>query len=117
MNVGLIGSGFAGNVHLEALSTHPAVSSILIAENDPLQIKKLSNTRYSASLVDDYRILLANPDIEVVDICLPHSDPAGNVVPSRNRVTASYPDKGSRSPAISGKRPASQPSDSPYPSR
>ena len=72
LKVALIGSGAAGKVHLEAFSSHPAVTSISLAETDHDQVELLTKNISFDRVERDYRSLLSDPGIAVVDICLPH---------------------------------------------
>jgi predicted dehydrogenase len=72
LHIGLIGSGMVGKVHLEALFSHPEISSVSLAENDPGQLAELQQLFPFKRVVSDYRKLLADDEITIVDICLPH---------------------------------------------
>ena len=71
-HVALIGCGMVGRVHLDALFNHPLVSRVSLCEGDPEQARTLS-TEYSFQQIEsDFRLLLGNQDVDIVDICLPH---------------------------------------------
>jgi predicted dehydrogenase len=72
LHIGLIGSGMVGKVHLEALNNHPDISSVSLAENDPKQLAELQKSFPFRKVVSDYRELLSDNEISIVDICLPH---------------------------------------------
>jgi predicted dehydrogenase len=71
-HIGLIGSGMVGKVHLEALFHHPNISSISLAENAPELKAELQRSYPFKKVVSDYRELLSDNEISIVDICLPH---------------------------------------------
>jgi predicted dehydrogenase len=71
-HIALIGCGMVGRVHLDALFNHPLVSAVSLCEGDKEQARILSE-KYSFRLVEsDYKVLLGNPDVDIVNICLPH---------------------------------------------
>ncbi len=71
-HIALIGCGMVGRVHLDALFNHPLISSVSLCEADKEQVRILSE-KYSFRLIEsDYRVMLGNPDVDIVDICLPH---------------------------------------------
>ncbi len=71
-HIGLIGCGMVGRVHLDALFKHPLISTVSLAEPDPAQVNQLSINYQFRNTYSDYKKLLANSEIDVVDICLPH---------------------------------------------
>ena len=71
-HVGIIGGGFVGRVHLEAMLTHPAVSTISLAESDDVSRRKAASELPIERAEADYRALLDDPGIDIVDLCLPH---------------------------------------------
>lgn len=71
-HIALIGCGMVGRVHLDALFNHPLISAVSLCEGDPEQARTLSE-KYSFKVVEtDYKVLLGNHDVDIVDICLPH---------------------------------------------
>jgi predicted dehydrogenase len=72
LHVGVIGGGFVGRVHLEALSAHPAVSAVSLAESDHRALAELTGRHALARAVASHRALLDDPAIDIIDICLPH---------------------------------------------
>ena len=67
MNFGIIGYGYAGQQHAAALASIEGVTLCAIAEVD-----ERKRARASAQTYADYRVLLENPSIDAVSICLPH---------------------------------------------
>jgi UDP-N-acetyl-2-amino-2-deoxyglucuronate dehydrogenase len=72
LHVGVIGGGFVGRVHLEGLLVHPAVSGVSLAEEDPAMRAELAGRYALARSTAQYRALLDDPTIDIIDICLPH---------------------------------------------
>jgi predicted dehydrogenase len=72
MHVGIIGSGFVGRVHLEAMLAHAAVSTVSLAEPDAGSLAKAASELPLGRAESDYRALLDDPGVDIVDICLPH---------------------------------------------
>ena len=72
MHVAVIGGGFVGRVHLEAMLDHAAVRAVSLAEADGDARAELAG-RYSLDRsTTDYRALLDDPSVDIVDVCLPH---------------------------------------------
>jgi predicted dehydrogenase len=72
MHVVVIGGGFVGRVHLEAMLGHAAVSAVSLAEADAGALAELTGRYPLTRTTTDYRALLDDPSVDVVDICLPH---------------------------------------------
>ncbi len=70
--VGVIGGGVAGTVHVEEMLSHHDVDRVSVADSDPHQLERISRDYDIARAVADYRALLDDPGIDVIDICLPH---------------------------------------------
>lgn len=82
--IGLIGLGFMGRMHLAAYGKLPQARIVAVADSDPKRASGDLSGGWGniAGAVDhldmaqikgttDWRALLAMPDVEVVDICLP----------------------------------------------
>lgn len=68
MNIGLVGLGFIGKMHLEAYQALPDVKVIQICT----QSGNLADLpSYQGEITSDYDALLNNPAIDVIDICVP----------------------------------------------
>ena len=61
MHVAVIGGGFVGRVHLEAMLGHPAVSAVSLAEADAGALAELTGRYPLARTTTDYRALLDDP--------------------------------------------------------
>lgn len=72
MHVGIIGGGFVGRVHVEAMLAQPDVDRISIADSDPRQLEHIFRTYPTQHADPDYHALLDDDAIDVIDICLPH---------------------------------------------
>lgn len=80
-NVGLIGVGSISGLHLTAYNQLQKASVIALCdiiperargnEQVPLNIGGVGNTAVQAKAYLDYKELLADPEVEIVDICLP----------------------------------------------
>lgn len=79
LNIGLIGSGFMGKSHTIALKAAPTVFSLpalpvcdLLAEaDDEIAARKARELGFARS-TGDWRALVADPEVDVVDICAPN---------------------------------------------
>ncbi len=72
LHVAIIGGGFAGAVHVEEMLSHVDVDRVSVADSDPHQLDRISRDYPTARAEADYRALLEDPSIDVVDVCLPH---------------------------------------------
>lgn len=72
MKVGLIGAGGIAQAHLPALCGNTEISSVVVADVDPDRLRHTKSSFPSVDTVSDYRVLLEDPGVAVVDICLPH---------------------------------------------
>ncbi|HIE53264.1 MAG TPA: Gfo/Idh/MocA family oxidoreductase [Armatimonadetes bacterium] len=72
LNVALIGAGGIAHPHAQALLANEHVASLAIAEPQA-EVREAFAQRYGLQrAVADYRELLADPAIDLVDLCLPH---------------------------------------------
>jgi predicted dehydrogenase len=69
----IFGTGFIGRVHLDAVRRLESVEVVALADPhiEPAQI--LGAGFGIATVVSDYRAILADPKVDVVDICTPNS--------------------------------------------
>jgi predicted dehydrogenase len=72
LHIGIVGIGFAGRVHVEAMLGHPDVERISIADSDPASLDAIARDYAFHRRSSDYRALLDDPSIDLVDVCLPH---------------------------------------------
>ena len=72
LHIGIIGAGFVGRVHVDAMLAHPDVDRISIADADPATLESVVRDYAIERAESDHRALLDDPAIDVVDVCLPH---------------------------------------------
>jgi len=72
LQIGIIGAGKISDVHLEAISKIKGVKVKAIADLDKNAREKLANKYNIEKPVSNYKELLSDKKIDVVDICLPH---------------------------------------------
>lgn len=72
LHIGLIGAGSVSYPHLRAFSGNSLVEHVTVADQDSRALKRLSARHRVEDAVQDYRRLLEDPTINVIDICLPH---------------------------------------------
>ena len=72
LHVGIIGGGFVGRVHVEAMLGHADVERISIADSDAQALEAIARDYLTQRAEADYRVLLDDPSIDVIDVCLPH---------------------------------------------
>jgi predicted dehydrogenase len=72
ISVGVIGTGFIGPAHVEALRRLPGVEVVALADVDDAAARTKAEGLGVASEYGDYRKLLARDDIQVVHICTPN---------------------------------------------
>jgi len=68
----IIGTGFMGRVHLEAVRRLEFVEAVAIAGRNANAVECLASG-YSVPKISDYRELLRDPDIDAVHICTPNA--------------------------------------------
>ena len=72
LHVAIIGGGLVGQVHLEAMRQHPAVSAVSLAESDAAALAAAAGRFALGGTTTDYRTFVDDPTVDIVDICLPH---------------------------------------------
>ena len=72
ITVGVIGTGFIGPAHIEALRRLPTVEVIALADADEATAKAKAETLGVAHAYGDYRKLLARDDLQAVHVCTPN---------------------------------------------
>ena len=70
LNVGVIGLGFFGALHARVYADHPAARLAGVCDRDAKPLKAVTEVT-GAQGFDDFRALLARPDLDAVSICLP----------------------------------------------
>jgi predicted dehydrogenase len=72
VKVGLIGTGFVGDIHAAAFKTVPDAEVIAVASPTPGKAKAFAKERGIPKAFQDYRDLLAVKEIEMVTLALPN---------------------------------------------
>jgi predicted dehydrogenase len=73
IKAGIVGAGFIGPAHVEALRRLPGVEVAALAEESEQRAAAKAEELGIAKSYGDYRLLLADRDIEVVHICTPNN--------------------------------------------
>jgi predicted dehydrogenase len=66
INVGVIGTGWIGEIRAKVCAEHPLVESLHLAEIDPARLERVAKATGARSATTDYRELLARPEIDAV---------------------------------------------------
>lgn len=72
IKVGIIGTGFIGPAHIEALRRLGYVDVVALADMDENMARTKAELLSIGKYYGDYREMLKNPEIEVVHICTPN---------------------------------------------
>jgi len=72
LNVGLIGAGSVAGPHLQGLMRVPDLSRIVIVDPSAEALWQKQTEFPRVETATDYRAVLDDPEIQIVDICLPH---------------------------------------------
>ncbi|MBM3501332.1 MAG: Gfo/Idh/MocA family oxidoreductase, partial [Armatimonadetes bacterium] len=73
LRVGLVGAGSISRLHLRAYVENPHVVDVRVADPDPGARERLAGEYGLISRVEDsYEALLADAEIDLIDICAPH---------------------------------------------
>src|SRR5271168_2441119 len=72
LRTALIGTGFVGRVHLEAIRRLGFVDIAAIADTNLATAEKYA-AEFGAKAEADYRKVLADPSIDAVEICTPNA--------------------------------------------
>jgi predicted dehydrogenase len=78
LRVGVIGLGFFGSRHARIYLNHPAAELVAVCDTDPARVASFA-AETGAKGFEDFRALLALPELDAVSICLPdrlHEDAA-----------------------------------------
>lgn len=70
--VAVVGAGAIGQDHLASFGLHPAATVVAIAEASPKRGREAAEKFGVPEVVQDYRVLLARADIDVVSIAVPN---------------------------------------------
>lgn len=72
MRIGVLGAGSVAIPHLLALKNLPQIDGIAVADVNPAALRKVRDLIGGLETTGDYRELIADPRIPLVDVCLPH---------------------------------------------
>ncbi|NLE59885.1 MAG: Gfo/Idh/MocA family oxidoreductase [Planctomycetes bacterium] len=72
VKVGLIGSGFIADIHAAAFKMIAEGEVVAVASTPPGAAKRFAEERGIPKAFDDYRDLLADKEIEMVNLCVPN---------------------------------------------
>ena len=71
MNVGIIGAGFIGDEHGDAIRQIPGMVISGVCRTNKIELEKMAH-KFQAKAYEDYRNLLADHNIDIVVIATPH---------------------------------------------
>jgi predicted dehydrogenase len=69
INVGIIGTGWIGEIRAKVCANHPLVESLHIAEIDPAKLARVGEETRATTATQDYRELLSRDDLDAVFVC------------------------------------------------
>ena len=69
INVGIIGTGWIGEIRAKVCANHPLVESVHIAEIDPAKLARVGEETRAKTATTDYRELLRRDDIDAMFVC------------------------------------------------
>ncbi len=72
VNVGIIGTGFVADIHAAAFGMVADAKVVAVASPSPGKAREFADQRGIAQAFEDYRDLLALPDVQMVTLCLPN---------------------------------------------
>ena len=72
LKAGVIGIGFIGPVHIEAVRRTGLANVIAVTDEDYEKAKTFADSADIERVYHDYHELIADPDIDVVHICVPN---------------------------------------------
>ena len=69
LNVGIIGTGWIGEIRAKSCAKNPLVERVHIAEIDPVKLHQVAEATRAATATADYRELLRRDDLDGVFVC------------------------------------------------
>jgi len=69
INVGVIGTGWIGEIRARVCAAHPLVESLHLAEIDPEKLERVARETGAQTATSDYRELLRQPDVDAIFVC------------------------------------------------
>ena len=75
VRIGLVGAGFAADFHARSYAQvrDPDAAIVAVAARHADRAAELARRHNIPSYTDDYRDLLANPEIDAIDVCVPNA--------------------------------------------
>lgn len=83
-----------GLAHADAVLTHPDATLVALCDVDSQKLEKAKTTYPNARLYDNFEALVADPDVDVISICLPshlHADYAVRAMRAGKHVLVEKP--------------------------
>lgn len=74
LKIGIVGAGFAGQQHIEAIRRIPGTEVVALAERDPAAADALCERMNISGCFFDYRTMLESADLDVVHNCTPNAE-------------------------------------------
>lgn len=74
INVGVIGTGWIGEIRAKVCAAHPLVEKLHLAEIDPARLARVAKETGARTATADYRELLRRTDIDAVFVCTTPED-------------------------------------------
>jgi predicted dehydrogenase len=69
INIGIIGTGWIGEIRAKVSASHPLVESVHIAEIDPAKLARVGEETRATTATADYREILRRDDIDAIFVC------------------------------------------------
>ncbi len=69
INIGIIGTGWIGEIRAKACASHPLVESVHVAEIDPAKLHRIAEETRAKTATTDYRELVRRDDIDAMIVC------------------------------------------------
>src|SRR5262249_34884597 len=69
INVGIIGTGWIGEIRARVCANHPLVENVHIAEIDPAKLARVGEETRAKTATPDYHELLQRDDIDAMVVC------------------------------------------------
>lgn len=73
LKVGVIGAGYTASVHIPGWMASPYSEVVAICDLDPVASARLGEKHQIKRLVEQAEELINDPDIDVIDVCVPNS--------------------------------------------
>ncbi len=69
INIGIIGTGWIGEIRAKVCANHPLVQSLHLAEIDPAKLHRIAEETRAKTAATDYRELLRRDEIGAIIVC------------------------------------------------